>query len=84
MFNIDSEESKTVTLNIRCKCLFEYDCNTCVLVTEYSSLPIEIQKIGQWTSVPLSLILNQGENILKIKAVKPMKSDVLIDYIEYQ
>jgi hypothetical protein len=84
LFVIESDETKDVDLNIRCECSFDYDRNSCILVNEGSSYPIEIQKTGQWTSVSLRLTLKQGENRLGIMAAKPMKSYVLIDYIEYQ
>lgn len=82
VFVVDSDKSSVVALSVRCKCLFEYDHDSCSMISENQAYPIVIPEIGKWTIANVNMKLAKGRNLLMIKTLKPVKDNVLIDYIE--
>lgn len=82
VFIVNSDKSSDVTLSVRCKCSFDYDHDSCSLILDDQTYPIVIPEIGKWTIANVNVKLVEGRNMLVIKALKPIKDNVLIDYIE--
>lgn len=83
VFSIESERDMEVGMKIRCKCLFAHDASSCELVCGGRTVPVIIPETGKWCMVTVDVKLYEGLNLVTITGKGPMKSDVLIDYIEY-
>lgn len=82
-FTIESDRDMTVPVTVRCKCFFSHDAASCVMVSGSRQVPIVIPETGKWCETVVETELEKGLNHILITGAGPMKSDVLIDYIEY-
>lgn len=83
VFTVWSDKEQTVTMTVRCKCRFSYDAGSCILVSGTELYPVVIPECGKWCEVDLKVGLRSGLNDICVTGVKPMKGDVMIDYIEF-
>lgn len=84
MFVVENERDEVKTLILRCKCVYEYDSESCSVTLEDEIIPVIIPNPGQWSMVPIELKLKKGINYIVVKGGASMKGDILIDYLEIE